>query len=869
MKKFTLIISTILMLNFVACSGSSSKEAKELLQRILTLVGIPQSIVVNICQDDNDNGVCEDIELQSKLTINKGDTLQDIIQKVKFESDGSYILRNFDPTKKILLEIVDNETLNNSGQKVTLSYNPIIDVKEQELSILQSLVDNGLLTEDEIKKVRTSSVRASIDAILLENLFENQKILETNNMISNEARDRNLEYIAEGLRDIDIAGDLVQRLESCGDDTKCQRDILTDTNEQTQISQKEAKIIAETNSIEGTGDESTLLTHESNTIPPTEDNNTTNQENNNTTKQESNNTSPESTPTQKTKKNVADGYIIKLSSPATASCQNGSSTFRSSQTVGAKGEIVFDGVTLGGDCIITIPSGATIDSNNNGSFDGDDKLLLFDMRGMANASYITPLTTLLLEKKENGEDVSAFEAMVKDFDPVVAVTDVTTKSGIEKTKIQKLIVLMEILKTAMKEHADISNINISDIVTTDSNETISSLDINQLVAGLSISVRSRALSKANIMKDLVALLDNLDSSKISLNTFLISISDGEKSIREAINEALKVFVPANSNLFKFIAKSGLGTTLSSQLNSINSMILSLTNRPFITVWKTDNNGTSADNQIAIPTYHGESYNYKIDWGDSNIDTNVTGDINHTYASAGTYTIKISGEFPRFYAYGNSSSDSNITSDAKKLISIKQWGDIEWKSMNRAFIGCSNLEGNETIDTPNLSNVTDMSFMFAISTFNQDIGSWDVSNVTNMSYMFYGASAFNQDISSLDSNVTDMRGMFCFASAFNQDIGSWDVSNVTDMNSMFGEAHAFNQDIGSWDVSNVTDMSYMFYGVTLSTTNYDNLLSGWSTQTLKNNVTFSGGNSKYSTTGESARNNIINNYGWNITDGGLE
>ena len=77
--------------------------------------------------------------------------------------------------------------------------------------------------------------------------------------------------------------------------------------------------------------------------------------------------------------------------------------------------------------------------------------------------------------------------------------------------------------------------------------------------------------------------------------------------------------------------------------------------------------------------------------------------------------------------------------------------------------------------------------------------WDVSNVTNMSYMFY-ESSFNQDISSWDiSNVTNMSWMFS-KSPFNQDISSWDVSNVTDMSSMFSGS-PFNQDISSWVVPN--------------------------------------------------------------------
>ncbi len=179
--------------------------------------------------------------------------------------------------------------------------------------------------------------------------------------------------------------------------------------------------------------------------------------------------------------------------------------------------------------------------------------------------------------------------------------------------------------------------------------------------------------------------------------------------------------------------------------------------------------------------------------------------------------------------------------------------------------------NQDIGNWDVSSVTTMYDMFSgADSFNHNIGGWNVSNVISMGYMFYGADVFDQDISGWDvSSVVDMSNMFQNADAFNQDISSWNVSSVTDMSNMFRNAEAFNQDIGNWDVSSVTDMNNMFEGIALSTSNYDSLLLGWSAQSVQNSVTFSGGNSKYSSAAASARQTLTDTYGWNITDGGME
>jgi len=234
---------------------------------------------------------------------------------------------------------------------------------------------------------------------------------------------------------------------------------------------------------------------------------------------------------------------------------------------------------------------------------------------------------------------------------------------------------------------------------------------------------------------------------------------------------------------------------------------------FITTWEV----TAGDLTIAIPTT-GAGYNYSVNWGDGVSQTGFTGNASHTYAAAGIYTVHIQGSFPRIYF-----NFSNTGGDRNQIKTIEQWGNIAWTSMARAFAGCSQLTYNAT-DTPNLSGVTDMEFMFANAVnFNGAINSWNISNVTNLGNMFENAQKFNQPLNGWNtSNVQNMAYMFWKAFKFNQDIGSWNLASVLNMSNMFREASAFNQNIGGWNTSNVILADAMF----MSATSFNQDISAW-------------------------------------------
>ncbi|MDH7447529.1 BspA family leucine-rich repeat surface protein [Aquimarina sp. 2201CG14-23] len=338
---------------------------------------------------------------------------------------------------------------------------------------------------------------------------------------------------------------------------------------------------------------------------------------------------------------------------------------------------------------------------------------------------------------------------------------------------------------------------------------------------------------------------------------------------------------------------------------------------FITTWQT----TSTNESIAIPTA-GSGYNYSVDWGDGTIESGFIGDTTHEYAVAGTYTVSITGDFPRIYF--------NNSGDKDKIRTIEQWGTISWASMASAFYGCSGLTLNAD-DTPDLSAVTDVSQMFrgarsfvdakdnigiwnvstvtnmsnmfrVASDFNENISSWNVGNVTNFSFMLSTTNIFNQNLNTwnIGENVTgtiNMSGMFDSTLAFNQPLNDWDVSKVTNMSGMFGVTPQFNQPLNNWDTGNVSNMGGMFFGANkfdqnlgdwnlssitnmssmfqqsgLSTENYDAILIGWATQdigeTIPSNISISFEGSQYCF-GADARNTLTDSTGlnWNIDDDG--
>jgi len=215
--------------------------------------------------------------------------------------------------------------------------------------------------------------------------------------------------------------------------------------------------------------------------------------------------------------------------------------------------------------------------------------------------------------------------------------------------------------------------------------------------------------------------------------------------------------------------------------------------------------------------------------------------------------------------------------------------------------------NQPVNSWSITGGENLRSMFSLAlAFNQDLNNWTVTRYTTLNTMFTQAISFNGDVSGWqigdDDGFNYPNQMFKDCDAFtgigvetwdvstlvyalntfedcplfNPDISGWDVSNCVAWASAFKGCTSFNQDLSSWDVSNVGTLGAgyafenMFDNSGLSTTNYSNLLIGWSGLTFANQdlalgatgVTYSAG---AAATARGVLTGAPNN--WTITDGG--
>jgi surface protein len=223
---------------------------------------------------------------------------------------------------------------------------------------------------------------------------------------------------------------------------------------------------------------------------------------------------------------------------------------------------------------------------------------------------------------------------------------------------------------------------------------------------------------------------------------------------------------------------------------------------FTSTWQ-----VTAGETITLPYEVAGTYSGTIDWGDSTTSVNSYANRTHTYATAGTKTISITGVTTGF-RFNNTGSRLNIRT-------ITNWGTLRLGNSNEYFYGCSNLNLSTVSDTLDLTGTTFFANMFngctSLTSVN-NINSWSSASVIGAGGMFYGCTNFNQALSFNMSGCTSLTSMFNGCSILNSAI-TFNTNSATGMSYMFQNCTAFNSAITFTSTASVTSMASMFQNCT--------------------------------------------------------
>ena len=208
--------------------------------------------------------------------------------------------------------------------------------------------------------------------------------------------------------------------------------------------------------------------------------------------------------------------------------------------------------------------------------------------------------------------------------------------------------------------------------------------------------------------------------------------------------------------------------------------------PMLLKYKT----TGINQSITLPLYG--KVDVVINWGDSSPLQIVysSGDITHTYSSAGEYIVQIDKTLTKF------GKGITATANIDKLIDVINFGNLRTTDFSGAFNGAINLVGCTGIPPASI--------------------------ISDLSYTFKNCISLNDPLLANNSYT----------------------NTITNLTSTFENASTLDQSFANWNVVNVTSFLDIFKNDTLSNTNYSDTLISWVAQNVKSNISFNGGNSYY-------------------------
>ena len=261
------------------------------------------------------------------------------------------------------------------------------------------------------------------------------------------------------------------------------------------------------------------------------------------------------------------------------------------------------------------------------------------------------------------------------------------------------------------------------------------------------------------------------------------------------------------------------------------------NPDFVTTWNVASDGET----VTLPLKSAGVFSGTIDWGDSNSDALSYANRAHTYTTAGTYTITISGDTLQGWAFENSG-------DKLKITDVSNWGTIFEFDRTRMFQGCANMDVSAT-DVPTISTTAMTSNFYQTGITTPDWSAWDMTGVTDFQLCFQLSSSFNGNVANwVTLSTTNIANMMKSCSSFNQDLSSWVTDNVTNAESALSRCDAFDGDVSNWVLNGTWfrpfDHCDVFSGIGVETWDVSGLTSGQNL--FVNCVAFNGDTSSWNT-----------------------
>ena len=267
-------------------------------------------------------------------------------------------------------------------------------------------------------------------------------------------------------------------------------------------------------------------------------------------------------------------------------------------------------------------------------------------------------------------------------------------------------------------------------------------------------------------------------------------------------------------------------------------------------------------------------------------TNLSNQQNITFSNGpGVYVLEVTAKATN----GFTGMRFNDSGDKLKLSKVNQWGVFN-DNRSAIFRGCSNLN-QIGVDNNWLNSITDGNSIF------RDCGITSLPNTLTLNNLINGGILFfNNSLTSLPSGMTldNLEGANSIFQGnsltslpsgmtlnnLENSFGLFADNSLTSLpsgmtlnNSENGSRTFRNNPLTSlpsgMTLENLNNGYQIFLGATLSTARYSQLLEDMQNLNSNSNVSFNGGNSKYNTTGETARDLLTTNQSWSFRDGGLE